>query len=58
MYRTGPVADLVLHLHTQLCEGAVVAVRLEDGVIAKSLVAASFGSDDAVDDAFEFFGDR
>ena len=48
------MADMVLNLHTQLSECLVVAIRLEDGVVAEALSSPTLSDDLAFDDSFEF----
>ena len=50
---TGAVADLVLDVKSKFCECLVIAVGLEDGVVAEALPSPAFADDLSVDDAFE-----
>ena len=51
-----PVADGVFHFVAQFGEGLVVAVGLENGVVAEALSAALLLSDLSVTAAFEVLG--
>ena len=53
MASQGPVTDVVLDVVAQFGKGAVVTLRLEDGVIAKSTVAPFLFRDRTTDDALE-----
>ena len=52
-HSTCPVADMVLDLHTEFCEGLIVAVRLEDGIIAEALPSPVLTDDLTLYDTFE-----
>ena len=52
-HRSGPVADMVLDLHTEFCEGLIVAVRLEDGIIAEALPSPVLTDDLTIDDTLK-----
>ena len=47
------MADVVLDFHTQLSEGLIVAVRLEDRVIAEALASSAFSDDLTLDDTLK-----
>ena len=47
------MTDAVLDVSTQFSKGLVVAVRLEDGVVAEALPSPTLLDNLAVDDAFE-----
>jgi hypothetical protein len=47
------MADMVLDVHTQFGEGLIVAVRLEDGIIAEALPSPALSDDLTFDDTFE-----
>ena len=47
------MADMVLDVHTQFCEGLVVAIRLEDGVIAEALFSPTLSDDFTFYDSLE-----
>ena len=49
----GPVADMVLNLHTQFSEGLVVAVRLEDRVVTKALPSPSLSDNLSFDNTLK-----
>ena len=51
--RSSPMADLVLLFHGQFCEGAVITVRLEDGVVAESVGSMPFRQDCTGDNPLE-----
>ena len=47
------MTDMVLDVHTQFCEGLVVAIRLEDGVIAEALSSPTLSDDFTFYDSLE-----
>jgi hypothetical protein len=47
------VADVVLDIHTQFCEGLVVAIGLEDGIIAEALPSPPLSDDLTIDDTLK-----
>ena len=47
------MADSVLDVVTQLGKGLVIAVGLEDGIVAEPLATTSFADNLAIDDTFE-----
>ena len=47
------MADMVLDVHTQLSECFVVAVRLEDGIVAEALPSPTLSDDLTLDDSLE-----
>ena len=47
------MADLVLHPYTQLSKSLVIAIGLEDGVIAEALASPPLSDNLSVDDALE-----
>ena len=53
---SGTVRDAVFDFHAQFDESLIVAVGLEYGVVAESLVAMSFACDLSFDDALEKLG--
>ena len=47
------MADVVLDFHTQFGEGLVVAVRLEDRVIAEALPSSTLSDNLTIDDTLK-----
>ena len=47
------MADLVLDIHSQLSKSLVVALRLEDRIVAEALPSPTLSDNLAIDDSFE-----
>ena len=47
------MADAILDVVAQLCEGAIVSLRLEDGIVAKAAIPPFLRGDLAADNAFK-----
>ena len=47
------MADTVFDIHAQLSESLVIAIRLEDGIVAEALSSPTLFYDFTIDDAFE-----
>ena len=47
------MADVVLDVHTKFSEGLVIAVRLEDGVVAEALSSPALSDDFTLNDALK-----
>ena len=47
------MADVILDVHPQLSEGLVVAIRLEDRIVAEALSSPTLSDDLTLDNTFE-----
>ena len=47
------MADVVLDVHTKFSEGLVIAVRLEDGIVAETLPSLALTDNLTIDDALK-----
>jgi hypothetical protein len=47
------MTDMVLDIHTQFGKGLVVAIRLEDGIVAETLSSPTLSDNLTLDDSLE-----